>query len=446
MISHMARPPDDNSGDRRPSQSAPTMPDGSGAPRTLAMWSDSPRTTPRSVSQPDFSKTVPYIEAPAGTDNGRPTPTSSSPWARQSPLAQPGPGWSPLTPLSVLPPYGGSVADALRRRPRWGLWIPLAAVVLVLALLIALPFFPRVPLALRPVRDAVAGLTGWGTASDEVATAEAEATAAAPGHPARGPRIVPMPVPAPVMAAPPADPRLRRAAAVAAARAGGTPRMRAAWAAHNRAALALSAPANRRAATDPFEDGGAPAAAAPRAAEEPRDERPAAAPPEREAPAPVAAPPPREAAPPPARPAAPAGPKPAPGSLDDLMATAVQNPPPKGKSELDKKLAGIDETQPAREARPKAQEAPAVHSLTRSEIQAAMKAVQPKINDCGRQFEASGAAELKVTVGEDGTVKVVNVTGVFANTPTAACVERAVKTAQFPPSGGLRFDYPISLH
>jgi hypothetical protein len=162
--------------------------------------------------------------------------------------------------------------------------------------------------------------------------------------------------------------------------------------------------------------------------------------------------PPRPADPPPAaRPArmveaAPAKPAPAPGSLDDLMATAVVHNPPKQKSELDRRLAGVDEVKDERETTRHREDAPpAAHSLTRSEIQAAMKAIQPKVGDCARQFQASGAAELKVTVAEDGTVKVVNIHGVFSGTPTGECVERAVKAAVFPPSSGLRFDYPLSL-
>jgi outer membrane biosynthesis protein TonB len=241
------------------------------------------------------------------------------------------------------------------------------------------------------------------------------------------------------MAAAPTDPRLaRRTAALAAARAVGAPRSKLPFG-RARAPMALgAAPAPRRTLTDPFEDPAAPPRAP--AAAEPAEERvqPAAPPP------PVA----RETPPAPApaaRPAPAPAPKATPGSLDDLMATAVQNPPPKGKSELDKRLAGIDEAGNERDTHRKQEAAPSVHNLTRSEIQAAMKAVQPRVNDCGRQFQASGAAELKVTVGEDGAVKSVNVTGVFAGTPTAECLQRAVKSAAFPPSTGLRFDYPISL-
>jgi hypothetical protein len=485
MIAHMARPPDEKSDARWSPESAATIPDGSGAPRTLAMWMDLPRTTPRSQPRPDFANPAPYLERAPRTDNGQQTPIGPGRWAVQSP--QTAPGRAPLGPLSVLPPSGNSVAEALGRRTRWGLWTFLAAMGVVVAAAAALPFLPSVPPALRPVRDAITGLTGLGAANAEV-TADADAAGAA-GHVARGPRIVPLPGAAPVMAAPPADPRLRRAAVVAAARAVRAPRGRAPVppSAHERPALALAAPppAPRPAATDPFED--APGSASPRATGEARDDRPsrpvpvpAAVPSEREMPTPEAASPVREASAPQPRPAlavapareplppqprpalavapareavaphpapvpGPAAPKPVPGSLDDLMANAVKNPPPAGKSELDKKLAGLDEVREEHEPRPKPQETPAVHSLTRSEIQSAMKAVQPKVSDCGRQFQASGAAELKVTVAEDGAVKLVNVIGVFAGTPTAECLARAVKSAVFPASAGLRFTYPLSL-
>jgi hypothetical protein len=483
----MARPPDEKSDARWSPQSAATIPDGSGAPRTLAMWPDSPRATPRSHPRPDFAHTAPYLEPAQRTDNGRQTPIAPGRWAAQSP--QPAPGRTPPGPLAVIPPYGGSVAQSLGGRTRWGRWTLLAATGLVVAAAVALPFLPSVPPALRPVRDAIAGLTGLGRASAEVNAGNADETGAA-GPAARGPRIVPLPAAAPVMAAAPADPRLRRAAAVAAARAVRAPHGRAPVAppsVHERPALALAAPppAPRPAGLDPFEDAAGPVS--PRATGEARDDRPSRPTPapaavpsvERELPTPPVAParealapqprptppmparepltpqprpapatpPVREAvAPHPAAVPAPAGPKPVPGSLDDLMATAVKNPPPPGKSELDKKLAGLDEVREEREPRPKPQEAAPVHSLTRSEIQSAMKVVQPKVSDCGHQFQASGAAELKVTVAEDGAVKMVNVTGVFAGTPTAECLVRAVKSAVFPASAGLRFSYPLSLH
>jgi hypothetical protein len=124
------------------------------------------------------------------------------------------------------------------------------------------------------------------------------------------------------------------------------------------------------------------------------------------------------------------------------MATAVKDPPPKGKSELDQRLATMDEKH---EARSRAEPEQVAHNLTPGEIQSTMKPIQRKAADCGRQFQSSGAADLKVTVASDGTVSAVRIGGVFAGTPTAACIERAVKTAVFPASGGLRFDYPIAL-
>jgi len=137
-------------------------------------------------------------------------------------------------------------------------------------------------------------------------------------------------------------------------------------------------------------------------------------------------------------------PKAAPGSIDDLMANAVKEPPAPAKSgELDRRLATIDEKHET-VRRPAASE-DTVHNLTPGEIQTAMKPIQRKLSDCGRQFQASGSADMKVTVAADGQVSSVQVGGVFANTPTAECIQRAVKTAVFPASRGLRFDYPIAL-
>jgi outer membrane biosynthesis protein TonB len=395
------------------------------------MWAEPARTTPRSPAPaPDFSKTIPYLEpSPANhlTDYARPPATPPRPWPAQSPLAQPAPVWAP-SPLSP-PAYG--VADALRQRTRWWLWIPVGLLAMLVGAAAALPFLPRVPPAVRPIRDAIVGLTGLGTGNTEVAATPEPEPAAAPDHPAHGPRIVPLPAPAPVMAAPPADPRLNRRAALAAARAAGARRLRSPFL-RSRAPVAL-APAPKRTVADPFDDAAHPAPA--RTAEPPAEPPPAPA-------APVA----RETAPPaPAPPPRPAAEKPPAGSLDELMANAVSTPPPKGKSELDRRLAGIDESRDDRAAAAQKQEAAPAHSLTRSEIQAAMKSLQPKVNECARQFQSSGAAELKVTVAPDGSVKGVNVLGVFAGTPTAECLERAVKTAAFPPSNGLRFDYPLAL-
>jgi hypothetical protein len=161
----------------------------------------------------------------------------------------------------------------------------------------------------------------------------------------------------------------------------------------------------------------------------------------------AAAPAPREVArevPAPVEHAAPA-PKPVPGSLDDLMSSAVKKPA-RSRAEIDKRLAGINENKDEAAPRKKAvvEEAPAVHALTRTEIQSVMHGVQGKVSECYRQYHQGGPVDAKVTVAKDGSVSSVSLVQ-FTGTPTGNCVERAISVANFPESGGLRFDYRLSL-
>jgi outer membrane biosynthesis protein TonB len=99
------------------------------------------------------------------------------------------------------------------------------------------------------------------------------------------------------------------------------------------------------------------------------------------------------------------------GGLDDLLKEAgVKNKPEPTKPTLDKK------------------------SLESSDIRKAMSAVAGKAQACyaGQQ----GTANVKLSVAPSGKVQKVTVTGVFAGTPVAACVEAAVKGASFPPWDG----------
>ena len=54
-------------------------------------------------------------------------------------------------------------------------------------------------------------------------------------------------------------------------------------------------------------------------------------------------------------------------------------------------------------------------------------------------------AMVNVAIGKTGKVTSATVTGKFAGTPTGACVEKAVKSASFPPSDGLQTPYPFQL-
>ena len=52
-------------------------------------------------------------------------------------------------------------------------------------------------------------------------------------------------------------------------------------------------------------------------------------------------------------------------------------------------------------------------------------------------------AMVNVVIGKNGKVTTATVTGKFAGTPTGACVEKAVKTASFPPSDGSEHAVPV---
>ena len=65
-----------------------------------------------------------------------------------------------------------------------------------------------------------------------------------------------------------------------------------------------------------------------------------------------------------------------------------------------------------------------------------MNGVKAKVSDCYNQFKVPGMAMVNIVIGKNGKVDSATVTGKFAGTPTGACVEKAVKTATFPPSDG----------
>ena len=74
-----------------------------------------------------------------------------------------------------------------------------------------------------------------------------------------------------------------------------------------------------------------------------------------------------------------------------------------------------------------------------------MNGVKPKVQACYNQFKVPGMAMVNVVIGKSGKVTSSTVTGKFAGTPTGACVEKAVKTASFPPSDGFTTPYPFQL-
>ena len=125
-------------------------------------------------------------------------------------------------------------------------------------------------------------------------------------------------------------------------------------------------------------------------------------------------------------------PKPAPGSIDALLAGATKSSGGGGRpkvSDDDKKGGGESSAGP----------------LARGAVVSGMNAVKPKVQECYNQFKVPGMATFNFTIGKNGKVSSSTVTGKFAGTPTGACVEKAIKTATFPPSDGLSASYAFPI-
>ena len=83
--------------------------------------------------------------------------------------------------------------------------------------------------------------------------------------------------------------------------------------------------------------------------------------------------------------------------------------------------------------------------LAKSAVVAGMNSVKGKVADCYNQFKVQGMAMVNVVIGKSGKVTGATVSGKFAGTPTGSCVEKAVKSAVFPPSDGFTTPYPFQL-
>ncbi|HSS37126.1 MAG TPA: hypothetical protein VLT58_00010, partial [Polyangia bacterium] len=128
--------------------------------------------------------------------------------------------------------------------------------------------------------------------------------------------------------------------------------------------------------------------------------------------------------------AEPAEKKPAKGSLDDLLDGAVRHPGGGGRARV-----SDDDGKPAASAGP----------LAKSAVVAGMNSVKPKVAACYNEYKQQGMAMVNVVIGKNGKVSSATVSGKFAGTPTGACVEKAVKSATFPPSDGFTTPYPFQL-
>jgi predicted Zn finger-like uncharacterized protein len=126
-------------------------------------------------------------------------------------------------------------------------------------------------------------------------------------------------------------------------------------------------------------------------------------------------------------------PRPAKGSLDDLLNGATKSGgkgPKVSDDDGPKKGGGGGES---------------AGPLSRNALVAGFNSVRPKVANCYNQFKVPGTAMVNVQIAKSGKVTSATVTGKFAGTPTGTCVEAAVKTASFPPSDGFSTPYPFQL-
>jgi hypothetical protein len=135
--------------------------------------------------------------------------------------------------------------------------------------------------------------------------------------------------------------------------------------------------------------------------------------------------------------------KPAKGSLDDLLEGALSGKKPRSRPSNN----NSDDESPggSRRSSASAPEAAAAGPLAKSAVVSGMNGIKGKITDCYNQFKVPGMAMVNVVIGKNGKISSATVIGKFAGTPTGSCVEKAVKSASFPPSEGLTTPYPFQL-
>jgi hypothetical protein len=87
-------------------------------------------------------------------------------------------------------------------------------------------------------------------------------------------------------------------------------------------------------------------------------------------------------------------------------------------------------------------------TLSRSQIASAMSAIKDRVAACYSRHRVPGMAMVRGSVsGERGRLESVSVTGLFAGTPTGACVLAAARKARFPRFSGpsIRIKFPFML-
>jgi hypothetical protein len=123
--------------------------------------------------------------------------------------------------------------------------------------------------------------------------------------------------------------------------------------------------------------------------------------------------------------------------------TIIASSPPSSPVEADKKACPAQGEPSVAEA----EAGPRVEQLTAPLIDEAMKPVVDAAWKCYEQFAVTGKAKLKITVTADGGVLKYEQQGDFADTPTGACIDKAIAKARFPHSKKAKTTvlFPITL-
>jgi len=86
-------------------------------------------------------------------------------------------------------------------------------------------------------------------------------------------------------------------------------------------------------------------------------------------------------------------------------------------------------------------------TLSRAQIQGGMRGIKGKVQGCYDRYKVPGMANVQVKIGRNGRVNSARVVGMFAGTPTGACVQAASRSASFPRFKGapITITYPFIL-
>jgi hypothetical protein len=91
--------------------------------------------------------------------------------------------------------------------------------------------------------------------------------------------------------------------------------------------------------------------------------------------------------------------------------------------------------------------APVPDRVGQGDVRAALAPALRKARGCFRTYGVPGTATFAITFGQDGTIAELSQEGDFVDTPTGACLKRAVTGTRFPASrrAKTRIRYPIVL-